>query len=278
MENIRSVHQKPLDRLGLCLAVGVPVVDGSGLVIAVGAVREADIVKLDLVEAHQLRRLHRKVHLVLPGFPAIGRGPVGSGQLPRLALFIGDGVFRMVLDEIGVVKGGDSADHIVACIFQLLDRRLIFLHGIEGSRCSRRTILLHYLRGISNRAAIDNIHNKGIDTAVVGNFNICVHIIQTPCYQIEGSALLRHCIAINRALFPGIVVKVRRPAATVQICAACVGAIVAIVIVGKGFRFGGDQIPGHDIALLFPQLYPIHMGFSILCQVVATGDRHRRAL
>ena len=63
MQPLRGVDQEPLDRLCLALTVGVFVIDGTRLLVLIRAVGEADVVKLDLVEA-QSSGLQSQLHLV----------------------------------------------------------------------------------------------------------------------------------------------------------------------------------------------------------------------
>ena len=167
VENIRSIHQKALDRLGFCLAVSIVEIDGPRLFILLGQVGEADIIKLDLMEAHQLHRLHRQIHLVLPDGSVKGRRPVLTVQFEGISLCVGDGILRMVLHKIGVVKGGDPTDHIVACILQFLDGCTVLFHGIACRSRTGGAIVFHHLGSVSDGSAVCNIHNKGIDTAVI---------------------------------------------------------------------------------------------------------------
>ena len=127
MEPVGGILQKPLHRLGLALVIVVVIVDGARLVIVPGAVREADIVELNLVEAHGLGGLQGQVHLILPHVAVIHAGPVHAADLQRIAVQVRHHALRVIRGQVGIVEGRDPADDIVTGILQLPHRRLIVL-------------------------------------------------------------------------------------------------------------------------------------------------------
>ena len=143
VEPLRRVQQEPLHRLGLALAVGVAVVDGPRLLVAIRPIGEADIVELDLVEA-QSRRLQRQIHLVLPHRPVVGAGPVHGADLQRRTLQIADDLLRMVRRQMGVVEHGNASDEVVSRSLQLLNVGLEVFSGVHGRRVGGRAVLLHH--------------------------------------------------------------------------------------------------------------------------------------
>lgn len=95
--------------------------------------REAHIVELDLVKAHESGRLQPQLHLVLPHEPAVHTGPVHPADLQRLAGLIGDDALRVILRQMGVIEGRDAPDDIISGILQGLDARLIYLQRVIGT-------------------------------------------------------------------------------------------------------------------------------------------------
>ena len=269
MENVGGIHQKPLDRLGLGFPIGIAVIDGSRPLVTPGTVGEADIVELDLVKAHQFHRLHRQIHLVLPGFPAVGRGPVGPGEPQGLPIQIRDGVFRVILHEAGVVKGGDAPDDVVAGILQLLDGGVVFFHGVEGCRGPGGAVGMHHIGGVANGTAVHDVHNKGVDAAVIGDLKIGIHLPQTPAGEVQGAAFGRHFVSFQDALFPGIVVQVGSATAAVLVFPGRVDGVASImIVVGSSGFFAVGQIPWVDITFLVTDGDPVHVHRAILAQIV----------
>ena len=247
MEPVGGILQKPLHRLGLALVIGVAVVDGARLVIVPGAVREADIVELYLVEAHGPGGLQGQVHLILPHIAAVYAGPVHAADLQRPAAQVRYHTLRMICGQVGIVEGGDPADDVIPGVLQLFHRRLIVLQGVVGVLIGAGGILLHHRGGVANGPAVHHVHHKGVDAAAVGHGNVCLRIPDGLVVQIQGLHGAGHDVILELGLFIGIIVQPRCVAAAVAV--APVGVELGhIRVIGRGGLLLGRQRRRKDFA------------------------------
>ena len=245
-----SVLQKALHRLCLALPVCIAEVDGTVLLIAPCAVGETAVVKLDLVEAHQLHGLQRQIHLILPHGAVIHAGPVHAAYLQRVTGGIGDHTFGMVHRQIGVIKGGDAADHIVAGLFQRGNALPVFLRRQVGAVIGAGRKRLHHRRGVADGAAVHNVHHKGIDAAVIGNGHIAGRISDGFHIQIQRLYLVGHHIVLKFRLVAGEVIQLRRVTAAVAVTPGGMQLQQLFIIGGHGGILVQTHIGRGNIAAL----------------------------
>ena len=212
MQPLGGVDQEPLDRLSLTLTIGVLVVDGTRLLVLIRAVGEADVVKLDLVEA-QSGGLQSQLHLVLPHGAVVGAGPVHGTDLQGRAVQVGDDVLRVVGGQVGVVEHRDAADDVVAGVAELLHVGLEALHSVLSRGVGGRAVLLHDRGGVGYRRAVHDIHHEGVDAGTLRQPDIAVRVLNGAAVQVQGPHLVGHHIVREGRLLGGPVVQPRRVAA-----------------------------------------------------------------
>ena len=176
VQNIRGIHQKALDGLRLRLVIFVAVVDVAVFLIIIRAVREADIVELDLVKAHGLHCVDSQRDLILPDIAAEGTRPVAGCDIQRLAGAVGNGVLGMILAEEGVVEGCQTADHIESCVLDFLNDCLIICDGVLGVLIRRGGIFLVHRRIVADGRAIHDVDDEGVDLRRFCVFDVLVDI------------------------------------------------------------------------------------------------------
>ena len=248
VQPLRGIHQKPLHRLGLALSIGVLVVDGPRLLVLVRAVREADVVELDLVEP-QRRGLQRQLRLVLPHRAVVGAGPVHTADLQRRAAEIGDHILRVVGSQVGVIEHRDASDSIEPGVPQLLHVGPEILHGVLGRRIGRRAVLLHHRRGIGHRRAVHNVHHEGVDARALGQPDIAVRILDGAAVEIQRPHLVGHHVVRERGLLRGVIVQPRRVAAAPGVAPGGMELIQRLVILGQRFLLRHTHVLSVDEAL-----------------------------
>ena len=99
MQLIAGEHQKALDGLRLRLVIFVAVVDVAVFLVIIRAVREADIVELNFVEAEKADGLLGQLYLVFPHIAAEGARPVAARDIQWVPRCVGNRVFGVVADK-----------------------------------------------------------------------------------------------------------------------------------------------------------------------------------
>ena len=270
MQDVRRVHQKALDGLRLGLVIFVVEVDIAFLFIVTRAVRETDIVELDLVEAHGLDRVDGKRDLILPHVPAERARPVARRDIQGIARAVRDGVFRMILAEEGVVERGQTADHIEARVLDFLDDRLIFLDRIVGVLVRRRRIFLVHGRVIADGRAVHDVDDKGVDLRGLCVFDVLVDIAQHSrvAGQIDRIAGIRHRVIRKIGFGTRIIVQTFRVAAAPLVAAAGMDGVdtEAVIDLVCCFRRGSDVLAA-DVA-----------GLALIGDLIQVDNAVRRPL
>ena len=274
---LRRVQQEPLHRLRLALAVGVAVVDGTRLFVAIRPVGEADVVELDLVEA-QGRRLQRQIHLVPPHRAVVGAGPVHVADLQGRPVQVADDLLRVIRRQMGVVEHGDAADEVVARVLQLLDVGPEALHGVHGRRVGRGAVLLHHRRGVGHGGAVHDVHHKGVDAAALRRLQIAVGVLDGGAVEVQRPHLVGHIVAGDGALLHGVVVQPRRVAAAPAVAPGGVELIQRLVVLGQRFLLRHADVVGGDIALAPVAGHPPAQHRAVGVQPVKARDRQGHAL
>ena len=272
VQTVSGVHQEALDGLRLALIICIAVIQLPILVIP-SAVGEADIVKLDLIKAHQLHGLQRQIHLVLPHIAAVHAGPVHTHDLLGIAgRGAGNHVLGMVVCHIGVVKCGDASDDVVAGILDLLHRRLILSQRIVGAGIGRGGVFLHSGGVVADSAAILNVDNKGIDAAVVGNIQIGIQLTDELHVQIQSLHLFGHHIVGKLSLLAGEIVQTGRVAAAPVIAAVHVQLVDSGIILRLSLVHRARHIAGADIALRLTGADDIADNLTLGVQLIEADD------
>ena len=277
---LHRVHQKTLYGLRLGFVIGVVVVDVPVLFVLIRSVREADVVELDLVEAHALHCLLCQRDLVLPDIAAEGAGPVAVGNIQRLAVFVVDAVFRVIGHEEGVIEGGQTADDVEARVLELANGSLVFLEGIVGVFSGRRRILVIDAGGVADARSVDDVDDKGVDLRRFGVGDILVDFRYDlgVAGQIESVDMLGHDVVREAGLFGRIVVEAARIAAAVAVLAAGVGHVDAEAVVDlHRVLIGRGGIAAADVAGLSVRADVVEMHDAV-CQIVVAEHGQLRAL
>ena len=277
MQPLRGVDQKPLDRLCLALTVGVFVIDGTRLLVLIRAVGEADVVKLDLVEA-QRGGLQRQLHLVLPHGAVVGAGPVHGTDLQGRAVQVGDDIFRVVGGQVGVVEHRDAADDVVAGVAELLHVGLEALHGVLGRGIGGRAVLLHDRGGVGYRRAVHDVHHKGIDAGTLRQPDIAVRVLNGAAIQVQRPHLVGHHIVREGRLLRGVVVQAGRVAAAPGVAPRGVALVERVVILRQRFLLCHADVLSVDVPLAPVTADGPAQDLAVFVQAVKAGDGQRHAL
>ena len=271
MQDVRRVHQKPLDGLRLGLAVFVAKVDGARFLVFVRPVREADVVELDLIETHGLDRVDRQRDLVLPHVAAERARPVARiCDHQRLAVLVRDGVFRMILAEERVVEHRQPPDGVEACVLDLLDDLPVFLDRVVRVLVRRGGIFLVHGRVIADGRAVHDVDDEGVDLRGLRVFDVLVDVRQhrRVAGQIDGVAGVRHLVVGKIGLFPREIVQTLRVAAAEPVAAPGVDGVDAEAVIDLvGFLLRRGDVLAADI----PRL-------ALIRDLIEVDDAVRRAL
>ena len=191
MDLTAGIHQEVIDPLDLAETFFVAEIDA--VRDRVDAVRETDIVELDLVKTDIFDRFDRQQHVILLDFRHEGRRPVGTGDHDRLAgVLVCQRIFRMIRDQRVIFKGNDTSDHIQSGIMTFLNSVNIGLLIKQSVFVSGRTEFFDNIGLITDAVAFLDIDDESVDVTLCRQFKITVQIARCCPVQVQCPDFLRH--------------------------------------------------------------------------------------